>query len=166
MSELMAVPMTIDRFASPLIAHWPANFRGEKSAGEKNTWVLPPTHLIDIMATCVDVAGAKYPQEFDNRKIDPMPGTSLLPLMNGTHLLYKTAKDRILFWEHEGNAAVREGDWKLVRIGRNGPWELYDMAKDRVELKNLARENAERVKSLSAKWETWAEQTHVMPYPG
>jgi hypothetical protein len=68
-----------------------------------------------------------------------------------------------LFWEHEGNAAVREGDWKLVRKGAEGAWELYDLKADRTELHDLAAAQPERAKKMLAKWEAWAKRTHVLP---
>jgi arylsulfatase len=70
-----------------------------------------------------------------------------------------------LFWEHEGNAAVRVGDWKLVRMGRNGPWELYNLKTDRTELHDLAATEADRAAELAAKWDAWATRTNVKPYP-
>jgi arylsulfatase len=71
-----------------------------------------------------------------------------------------------LYWEHEGNAAVRVGDWKLVRRGTNGGWELYDMKSDRTELHDLANAQPEKAKELLAKWDAWAKRTHVLPAPG
>ena len=71
-----------------------------------------------------------------------------------------------IFWEHEGNAAVRAGDWKLVRLGLTGSWELYDLKTDRSELHDLAAAQPAKVKELATKWEAWAERAHVKPYPG
>ena len=84
----------------------------------------------------------------------------MVPVMKG-----EEAAARILFWEHEGNAAVRAGDWKLVRAGKAGAWELYDMKADRGEMHDLAGQQTERVADLSAKWEAWAERTNVKPFP-
>jgi arylsulfatase len=140
--------------ATPLIVHWPARI---KAAGELRN---QPGHLVDLMATCVDVAGAKYPAEFNGKPIQPMEGRSLVPAFDN-----KPVERDALFWEHEGNAAVRVGEWKLVRSGRNGPWELYNLAQDRTELHDLASEETGRVKELRAKWQAWAERAQVMPYP-
>lgn len=140
--------------STPLIVHWPKKI---KDGGE---FRRQPGHLIDIMATCVDVGRAKYPEKFNGNLIPPMEGRSLVPAFEN-----KTIKRDALFWEHEGNAAVRVGDWKLVRFGRNGKWELYDISKDRSELNNLAEKEPERVKILTEKWEAWAERAHVKPYP-
>jgi arylsulfatase len=112
------------------------------------------------MATCVDVAGAKYPAEFKGKAIQPMEGRSLRPAFAN-----KPIQREALFWEHEGNAAIRVGDWKLVRLGREGAWELYDLKTDRTEQRNVAAEQPDRVKELSGKWEAWAQRAQVKPYP-
>src|SRR5262249_22562578 len=119
-----------------------------------------PGHLIDIMATCVEVGGGKYPAEFNGQTILPMEGKSLLPAFDD-----KPIERDALYWEHEGNAPIRAGDWKLVRAGRNGPWELYNLKTDRTELHDLAAKESFRAKDLAAKWDAWAERTHVVPYP-
>jgi arylsulfatase A-like enzyme len=140
--------------ATPLVVHWPAGFAARGELRQQ------PGHLVDIMATCVDVAGAKYPVEFQGRTILPMEGRSLVPAFAD-----KAVERDALFWEHEGNAAIRVGDWKLVRFGRNGPWELYNLKADRTELHDLAADEPERAKELAAKWDAWAERTNVKPYP-
>jgi len=136
--------------ATPLIVHWPA---GIAAKGELRN---QPGHLIDIMATCVDVGGAAYPKEFNGKPILPMEGTSLVPAFANQPLPREA-----LYWEHEGNAAVRVGDMKLVRKGGGGAWELYDMAKDRTELNNLAAQQPDKVKELADLWDAWALRCHV-----
>ena len=138
---------------TPLIAHWPA---GVKAKGE---FRAQQGHLIDLMATCADVAGAKYPDEFDGQKILPREGRSLVPAFANQPI-----EREFLAWEHEGNRAIREGKWKLVSIA-NAPWELYGMDADRVELNNLANAQPERVNAMSAKWDAWAKRTNVLPKP-
>ena len=140
--------------ATPLIVHWPARISGN---GQLRT---QPGHLIDIMATCVDVAGATYPKRYKGKGILPMEGRSLAPAFED-----RPIQRDALFWEHEGNAAVRVGDWKLVRLGRDGPWELYDLKADRTELHNLALAQPARAKELAAKWDAWAVRAQVKPYP-
>lgn len=140
--------------ASPFIVRWPAGFSGQGDFRQQ------PAHLIDIMATCVDVAGAKYPTEYHGHTILPMEGRSLVPEFDN-----KPVQRDALFWEHEGNAAVRVGDWKLVRAGRRSEWELYDMKKDRTEMHDLSAEHSDVAKDLLAKWQAWAERAHVKPYP-
>lgn len=139
--------------ATPLIAHWP------KGISPQTEWNTTPTHLIDIMATVVDVGGAEYPATFNGHPITPMEGRSLKSVFVGGDL------DRPLFWEHEGNAAVRVGELKLVRLGRTGPWELYDLKTDRTEQRDLAASKPDDVARLSAQWEAWATRAQVKPYP-
>jgi arylsulfatase A-like enzyme len=149
--------------ASPFIAHWPAGLKIKRtSEANDGGWISEPSHLIDIMATLVDLSGATYPRENGGHTITPAEGMSLLPLLNGTP---GSDSPRTLFWEHEGNAAVRVGDMKLVRAGYKGRWELYDMKADRTEMHDLAAKKAELTAELAAKWEAWAERTHVKPYP-
>jgi arylsulfatase A-like enzyme len=142
--------------STPLIAHWP----GGIDAALKNKIVSVPGHLIDIMATCVDLSGATYPSEFKGEKIRPAEGVSLRPVFEGK----KLERPNPLFWEHEGNRAVRIGPWKLVAKGPAGAWELYDMTKDRTEMHNLAAEQPERVKELVGIWEAWAKRANVLPW--
>ena len=140
--------------STPFIVHWPARIQ---KGGQFRT---QPGHLVDLMATCVDLGKAKYPKEFQGRKILPMEGTSLVPAFEN-----KTIKRDAIYWEHEGNAAIRQGDWKLVRLGREGPWELYNMKEDRTELHDLSGKESKRAKEMAARWDAWAERTHVKPYP-
>jgi arylsulfatase A-like enzyme len=140
--------------STPLIVHWPAGFLA------KGEFRRQPGHLIDIMATCVDVADAKYPTEFHGQTILPMEGRSLVPAFEN-----KPIQREALYWEHEGNAAIRVGDWKLVRAGRRGVWELYDMKMDRTEMHDLSAEHPDMAKDLLAKWKEWAERAHVKPFP-
>ena len=140
--------------ATPLIAHWP---RGFAAKGELRH---EPGHLIDVMATCVEVSGAVYPASHKGQKILPMEGRSLVPVFAGGRV-----EREALFWEHEGNAAVRAGDWKLVRKGRRGAWELYNMKADRTELHDLAMQEPAKASELAALWEAWAERAKVKPYP-
>ncbi len=138
--------------ASPLIAHWPA---GIKSKGE---YRRQPAHVIDIMATVVDVTGTDYPTEHNGQSILPLEGTSLRPAFEDQPL-----QREALFWEHEGNAAIRKDDWKLVRLGGKGAWELYNLKADRTEQHDLASELPDRVRDLAAEWHAWAERCNVSP---
>jgi arylsulfatase len=141
--------------STPLIVHWPGAIEGKDELRHE------PGHLIDLMATCVDVAGALYPEEFNGMKIVPMEGYSLVPVFENISI------DReAIYWEHEGNRAVRTGDWKLVSKWNNrGKWELYNIARDRSELDNLAGVHPERVEEMAAKWQAYAERTNVLPWP-
>ncbi|WDE95345.1 arylsulfatase [Lentisphaera profundi] len=144
--------------STPLIAHWP------KGITAKNELRHQPSHLIDIMSTCVEVAKADYPKEFNDENITPMEGMSLVPIFEG-----QGQRRPYLFWEHEGNRAVRIGDWKIVAKGRHGqenvPWELYNLANDRSEVHNLAKANPEKLESMIKSWTKQAERTLVTPWP-
>ena len=140
--------------STPLIAHWPAAL---KDGGGR--LVHEPAHLIDIMATCVDVAGANYPGEKDGQRIKPLEGVSLRPAFAAAPI---APTPRSLYWEHEGNRAVRDGKWKLVAMERK-PWELYDIDADRSEQHDLATAQPERVREMSAKWDAYAARANVLP---
>jgi arylsulfatase A-like enzyme len=136
--------------STPLVAHWP------KGIARKNALEKQPGHLIDIMATCVELSGAEYPKD-----VKPMEGRSLVPAFAS-----ETIEREAIYWEHEGNRAVRVGDWKLVAKGSKGAWELYNVAEDRCELRNQAEAQPERVKSLTAMWQAYAERANVLPLNG
>ncbi|MEC9094560.1 MAG: hypothetical protein VX438_17760, partial [Planctomycetota bacterium] len=115
----------------------------------------------DLMATCVDLAGTSYPTEFNGHPIKPMRGQSLRPLLTGKGKF----PERTLYWEHEGNAALRAGDQKLVRLGSKGRWELFNLRADRTEQMDLAADNSETVKLLAQQWESWAKSVNAIPKP-
>ena len=142
--------------STPLIAHWPAGI----PATRHNALESQPAHLIDLMATCVNLAKANYPKEFQGESIQPMEGVSLVPAFSGKPL----NRTQPIFWEHEGNRAIREGDWKLVKK-HPGKWELYNIAVDRVEGHDLVSEHADRVATMSKQWQTWAERVGIRPWP-
>jgi arylsulfatase len=141
--------------STSLIAHWP------EGIPEAMRGSLPsaPGHLIDLMATCVDLADAPYPKSVDGQAISPMEGKSLAPVLRSGERQGHDA----LYWEHEGNRAVRRGDWKLVSRFP-GPWELYNLADDRSELTNLAETHPDLVASLSTIYEAWATRSSVIPW--
>ncbi len=140
--------------STPFIAYWP---RVIETGG---TITHEVGHLIDVMATCLDVAGAGYPRDYKGEEITPLEGKSLLPVFEGRG----RPGHKALFWEHEGNRAVRQGKWKLV-AANGGPWELYDLEADRTELNNLAAERPEKVSELKALYEAWATRCGVLPWP-
>lgn len=134
--------------STPLIAHWPSGMTATGSLCRQ------PGHLIDLMATCVDVSGATYPSD-----ATPLEGRSLVPALQGQRI-----EREAIYWEHEGNRAIRAGDWKAVAKGPGGSWELYHIATDRVESNNLATVEPERLKELVARWESYAARTQVLPW--
>jgi arylsulfatase len=141
--------------STPLVAHWP---KGIPARGELRT---QPGHLIDLMATAVDLTGAKYPADLNGQPITPMQGVSLRAAFENKPL----PRAEPIFWEHEGNRAAREGDWKLVAKGPAGNWELYNLAADRTETRDLASAEPAKLKELVVKWEAWAKRAHVIPWP-
>jgi arylsulfatase len=140
--------------STPLIVHWPRGI----PASRRNAIVHEPSHLIDLMATCVDVSGAVYPSVFNGEKIHRMEGVSLRPALSGK----RWKRPEPLFWELEGNRAIRDGRWKLV-AKENEPWELYDISVDRTETNDWASRQPKLVKSLSVRWEEWAVRANVLP---
>jgi arylsulfatase len=137
--------------ATPLIAHWPMGIlrRGELEQ--------QPGHLIDLMATCVDLTGAAYPPRERSEPIQPLEGRSLVPAF-----ARKKIERDALYWEHEGNRAIRVGDWKLVGK-EDQPWELYNLATDRTEQHDLAATHSEMARQLANKWDEWAKRANVLP---
>lgn len=126
---------------SPCIIHWPAKIKAQKG------FIDAPSHVIDLLPTSLELAEAT-PAD--------VHGKSLSYLWNG-----KQKPIRTFFWEHEGNKAIRKGNWKLVKELEDADWELYDLGKDPSEIKNLTPQSAKKVAELKAEYETWAKATGV-----
>jgi arylsulfatase len=129
--------------ATPLVVHWP---NGNLRAGGVSHAMF---QLTDVLPTILDATGVEGSQ---------LDGCSMLSALRGDTVEYHP-----LFWEHTGNAAVRVGDWKLVR-GFGGEWELYSMELDRTELRDVAAEQPRLVRELSDLWNEWAERSEVIPW--
>jgi arylsulfatase len=130
--------------ASPLVAWWPDVITARGSISTELS------HITDIMATCLEAAGVEYPEQFNGRRVTPLAGRSLLPLLKGG----RRQGHPMLAWATSGSRAVRVGSWKLVSLpGR--PWELYDLSADRTELHNLAAEHPQRVAEMARQFEEW-----------
>lgn len=136
--------------AAPTIVHWPA---GMKSG--KGSIVNEPCHFIDIMPTCIALAGAEYPSTYNGHSIKPLAaeGRSLLPLISGEG---EWNGERTLFWEHENGRAVRVGNWKMTSL-RNGGWQLFDLSTDYSETNNVAAEYPDKVREMKTLWNNWAK---------
>lgn len=139
--------------ATPLIIHWP------KGISTVNELRKQPAHIIDIMATCLELAETDYPTMFNNNSIKPMDGRSLIPIIRKDEKIRDT-----LFWEHQGNKAVRLGDWKLVSLFERGEWELFNLKEDRTEINDLVKIHPEKVKQLESIYNTWALKSNVLPW--
>jgi arylsulfatase len=139
--------------ATPFIVHWPS--------GLKHTGITHAIgHEIDVMPTCLEIAGVPYPARSKaGTAPPPLEGKSMVPVFSG----HDFAK-RSLFWEHEGNHAVREGKWKLVSRFPNS-WELYDMERDRTEMHDLADQFPDRVKKMASDYAAWTRRAGVQPWP-
>jgi arylsulfatase A-like enzyme len=160
--------------STPFIVHWPkAVPSGQHDRNviinDRGRICHSPWILMDIVATCLDIAGVRVPP-------DMMEGESFLPILRGNEV----TRRRPIFWEHQGNCAVRDGKWKLVRRrcddlrgeerSRDGDhdlhgWELYNIEDDRTELHDLASENRDRVKRMAREWSEWASRVGAKPWP-
>ena len=138
--------------ATPFIARWPGVI-------EPNSMTHQVGHIIDLMPTCLDVAGVTYPDYFKDIALNPLDGESLLPILKGE---IRKGHD-MLFWEHFGKSAFRQDNWKLVMDNNLKEWELYDLKEDRTETKDLAADYPERVEEMKENWQSWAEAVDVFP---
>ena len=135
---------------TPCIIHWPAGLKAKK--GSITTQFA---HVMDIMPTCLELANATYPVEFNGKKSTPVEGKSLMPIINGG-----TRKGHeVMCFEHENGRAIRKGKWKLSAFsGRPNQWELYDIKNDITETTNLASQYPEVVEELKAEWQKWSDR--------
>jgi len=149
--------------ASPLVIYWP------KGVKQKGAIRNQDAHLIDIMATCVDIAGISYPKTYNGHDIQPMEGKSLVGAINNQPI-----QRDFIFWEHEGNRAIKAGPWKLVsKTEKNkvftekdqNAWELYNLELDPSETNNLASQYTSKVQELALLWEKEAFRTKALPWP-
>ena len=138
--------------ASPLIAHWPAKIKDHGALRHE------PAHLIDLMATCVDLGQGKYPSRYEGHAITPLEGKSLVPAFDN-----RSMGRAAIYWEHEGNRAVRMGRWKLVAAHKES-WQLYDMQTDRTETVDLAEKRPELRDKMIAMYDAWAARCNVLPW--
>ncbi len=139
--------------STPFIVHWPAGL------GTQPRMCHSQAHVMDIMATLVEVTGAPYPQEHHGTAIQPLEGESFLPALRGS----SWQRERPLFWEHHGNRAVRDGQWKLVQK-EGAPWELHEMEADRTEVNDLAAAEPGRAQDLHAMYDEWARRCGVLTH--
>jgi arylsulfatase A-like enzyme len=143
--------------STPLIVHWPERIPNTGSIDDS------PGHIVDIMATCLDVAGVMYPEELNGNQIRKQRGISLTKNLRGE----QSREQRELFWEHEDHAAIRRGPWKIVTVdcSNEDNWELYNIDNDRTETDDLSAEFPKMRSDLIALWEKTAFETDVLPKP-
>ncbi|MHC5536742.1 arylsulfatase [Singulisphaera rosea] len=133
---------------SPLIVHWPAGLKAVRGSTTDRV-----EHVIDLMPTCLELAGTPYPDQYAGHSLKPQEGTSLAPILKGQ----AGPLPRTLYFEHEGGRAILDGDWKLVaRAGE--PWELYHISQDATETHNVADQEPKRVEAMVTRWNAWAER--------
>jgi arylsulfatase A-like enzyme len=139
---------------TPFLVHWPSGLR------ETGRWVRDPAHVMDIMPTLVQIAGAKYPETRDAHQVKPMEGVSLAPLFTSKTSL----PERAICTQHEGARAIRKGRWKLV-MGKRAPvesvWELYDILADPCEMNNLAATHSDLTANLASEWGDWTRRVGI-----
>ncbi|WP_346238837.1 arylsulfatase [Niabella insulamsoli] len=141
---------------TPMIVSWPAAIKQKGSINSSRV-----SHVMDFMATFIELAGATYPKSYKGNTILPLEGKSFVSALKGK----KDNGHEILFNEHEGAKYARQQNWKLVMTQGQKKWSLYDLSKDPTELDDLAAQFPEKVKSLSESWNNWARQHHVLPKP-
>ena len=139
---------------TPLIAHWPNELTN------KGLVTHEPAHIIDFMATCLEIAHAEYPVSFNHNQLLPPAGTSFLPQLKGL----PADHERLLFWEHEGNKAVRQDHWKLVKRHKQ-EWELYDLSVNPTEIQNVVDQFPKKKAKLLKAYNQWAEDNQVLEWP-
>ncbi|MEJ5995695.1 arylsulfatase [Pedobacter sp. Du54] len=139
--------------STPFIAYGPEFIKPGTTSSK-------PAHIIDIMSTCLNLAGAKYPSTYKEQKIKQTVGVSLVPLFKGQNWSGHEA----LFFEHEGNRAVRQGNWKLVSNYPDNEWHLFNMANDRTELHDLSKAQPRKVQEMIILYENWAQKADVISF--
>lgn len=139
--------------STPLIVQYPQLIKKRRVDNQVG-------HIIDIMPTCLELGGASYPATHKNKPVLPVEGRSLIPILNNQ----KRTDDRFLAWEHEGNRAIRQGNWKLVSMYPANKWELYDLTADRSEMNDQSAANPKKARELAERYQQWADKVGVLPW--
>ncbi|MBI1247872.1 sulfatase-like hydrolase/transferase [bacterium] len=135
---------------TPMIAHWPAGLKTKPGSSTDQ-----PGHVIDVMPTCLELAGVSYPAKYQGNDITPVEGKSLAPILQGET---RPGHDQ-LYFEHENGQAIIADGWKLVKPKqKGGKWELYHLAEDRTETNNVAAEHPQKVRQLQELWQAWFDR--------
>ena len=142
---------------TPMIAHWPKGIK--QPQGSVNTQM---GHVMDIMATCLDISGTQYPTEYNGHKIIPLAGQSLDPIFKTGS---RKGHDELCFEHFNEKALIDASGWKIVWPNNTKSWELYNLNEDRSEMHNLADRYPEKVKDMVARYEEWEKDYMVVPRP-
>ena len=136
--------------AAPTIVHWPAGMAESK----EGTIMSQPCSFLDVMPTCLELAGASYPSFYAGNSIKPLcdEARSFVPLLQDKD---SWDDERTMYWEHENGKAIRKGNWRLTALA-NGGWQLFDLAHDLSETSNVAAEYPDKVREMKGLWYTWA----------
>lgn len=139
---------------TPLVAFWPKGITAAKGSITAHTG-----HVMDFMATVVELAKTTYPATYRNNAITPMQGLSLAPALKGKH----DRGHKVLFNEHFNAKYVRSGYWKLVTPSNDTTWRLYNLEEDATELNDLSAKYPDKVQALQKRWQEWALENTVLP---
>ena len=133
---------------TPLVVRWPAVIQeGGRTTGDVG-------HVMDFMATFLDLARVKYPTEFQRRKPLALEGKSLLPVFQG-----QDRKGHVsLCWSLPRHHAIRAGKWKAVKPKNSTTWQLFDLENDGTETSDLANREPERVREMATQFEAWRQR--------
>ncbi len=135
---------------TPMIVHWPAGLHTKGITRETG-------HVVDIMATCLDLADASYPDAYQGKPLTALRGKSLRPAFDGGAM----EKNREMYWEHFGHQAMRKGKWKIISKAPDFDWELFDLEKDPTELNEIGRQNPQILSEMVNDYVSWAEEVGV-----
>ena len=144
---------------TPMIAHWPKGI----SKKMEGTITTEQGHVMDVMATCVDLANAEYPKTYKGHEIIPMEGLSLVPVLTKGE---REGHEYLGFEHFNERAFISRDGWKIVRQGDRGKWMLFNLNEDRTEMHDVAAQYPERLAEMVEAYNEWAVRCLVEPYPG
>ena len=139
---------------TPLIVHWPD---GIETPGRITH---EPAHIVDVVPTLLSLAQTDYPETYGGHRLAPLTGSNFMPLLEGKNQV----PEKTMFFEHNGNRAVRIGDLKAVQLHKRN-WELYDLVSDPTELDNLADKQPDNLQRLQSAYREWAREHGVLEWP-
>jgi len=140
---------------TPMIFNWP------NGVINKGKLIRTPAHINDLMPTILEIAGIDYPSHYNNIELDSLDGESFTHLINSNEYVNT---NRSMFWEHMGNRAVRQDNWKLVAL-HGQEWELYNLNKDPFENVDLINVYPDVAEKLINEYESWATKHKVAKWP-